>query len=135
CWSWAGARAAEPPQAEGQPSRLSIPRRPRSIGPSWGIGGDHGPERTARNQPCAKRPPRPVMTPEAPFVGRAREVEALREAVRAAESGTGRTAIVEGIAGIGKSRLLQEATGSGLDELLVVRLHGSEVDSHRPFGP
>ena len=45
----------------------------------------------------------------APFVGREREVEAIRDAWAQAVSGTGRVVVLRGEAGIGKSRLLGAA--------------------------
>lgn len=71
-----------------------------------------------------------------PLVGRAGELEALREAVVDARiEGRGRVALIEGEAGIGKTRLLEEllewARGRDFDVLF-----GSarELERDRPFG-
>jgi DNA-binding SARP family transcriptional activator len=50
---------------------------------------------------------RPLDTP---FVGREPEAEALRDAVRHLRSGTGGTVVIVGEPGIGKTRLLEEAS-------------------------
>ena len=48
---------------------------------------------------------------EAPYVGRARERQVLREVIAAAAEGAGATVLVAGEPGIGKSRLVTEACG------------------------
>ncbi|WP_251056684.1 helix-turn-helix transcriptional regulator [Streptomyces sp. ISL-94] len=50
-----------------------------------------------------------VVESTGPIVGRETELAGLREALRTAASGTGQCLVVEGLPGIGKSRLLQEA--------------------------
>src|SRR5438552_3364152 len=47
------------------------------------------------------------------FVGRQGELAAVRDRVRAAESGAGQVVLVSGEPGIGKTRLAQEIVGSG----------------------
>ena len=71
------------------------------------------------------------------FVGRVRELEALERALEAARAGSGATVLVEGEAGIGKSRLVSEFARRARDagvEVLVGRsidLIGTEL----PFQP
>ncbi len=68
--------------------------------------------------------------------GRAPELEALRATLDELGAGSGAVALVEGEAGIGKTRLLdvlcQEALERGVD---VHRGSGEELESDRPFGP
>lgn len=70
-----------------------------------------------------------------PFVGRAAELAAVEECVRSASRGNGASAVVEGEAGIGKSRLLDEglsvATELGVS---VLRAACHELERNRPFG-
>ncbi|HEX2046472.1 MAG TPA: AAA family ATPase [Acidimicrobiales bacterium] len=70
-----------------------------------------------------------------PLVGRDPELDILRAALRSARHGPCRVVIVEGEAGIGKSRLLEEAVvhaeGLGFG---VLRGSAEEFDSGRPFG-
>lgn len=54
------------------------------------------------------RPPPSLGGGAPPFVGRARELAALEQALRDATAGRPRVVLVQGEAGIGKSRLLQE---------------------------
>lgn len=66
-----------------------------------------------------------------PFVGRTKELLALRDAARASLAGTGNLVVVEGDAGIGKSRLVHEAMVAGLG-LREIRcdIYGSAVPYH-----
>jgi DNA-binding NarL/FixJ family response regulator len=66
---------------------------------------------------------------------RDREVEALRATLRDAAEGGGRLALVEGPAGIGKSRLLAELRAAAEeDEVRVLAARGSELEREFPFG-
>ncbi len=70
---------------------------------------------------------------EAPFVERERELDALARVLAGARRGEGAAAIVEGPAGIGKSRLLQ-AAGAAAADLEVLRARASELERDFPFG-
>ncbi len=66
---------------------------------------------------------------------RDREVESLRSALAGAVSGGGRLALVEGPAGIGKSRLLAELRAAAQeDDMRVLTARGSELEREFPFG-
>jgi DNA-binding CsgD family transcriptional regulator len=66
---------------------------------------------------------------------RDRELESLRVALADAQAGQGRLALVEGPAGIGKSRLLAELRSTAQeDELRVLSARGSELEREFPFG-
>ena len=68
----------------------------------------------------------------APFVGREREVAAIRAAAQGARRGRGRAVVIEGEAGIGKTRLLQESLrGRGAR---VIRGAARELGGSWPFG-
>jgi DNA-binding NarL/FixJ family response regulator len=66
---------------------------------------------------------------------RDREVESLRSALADTVSGGGRLALVEGPAGIGKSRLLAELRSAAQeDDMRVLTARGSELEREFPFG-
>jgi DNA-binding CsgD family transcriptional regulator len=72
---------------------------------------------------------------DSPLVGRLVELDRIREALASAVAGRGRVMMVEGEAGIGKTRLLDagldRARGLGME---VFRAHAEEFESRRPFG-
>ena len=69
-----------------------------------------------------------------PLVGRRVEVAALEEIVRCLPGG-GRLVVVEGEAGIGKSRLIEAAAQMGRDAgLTVLSSQAEQLEAHRPFG-
>jgi tetratricopeptide (TPR) repeat protein len=76
-----------------------------------------------------------VETPPRQLIERERELAALAETIRAAESGTGAAVLLEGAAGIGKTELLRHArvlaAGRGLR---VLSARGSELGRDFPFG-
>jgi DNA-binding CsgD family transcriptional regulator len=72
----------------------------------------------------------------AAFIGREHELDVLRRALAAARSGRGQVLLVEGEAGIGKSRLSQEAVSLAADAGFDVREgYCDDVVSARPFAP
>jgi DNA-binding CsgD family transcriptional regulator len=74
-----------------------------------------------------------VQVIEAPLVERERELDALGRVLDAARRGNGGAAVVEGPAGIGKSRLLAAAAASA-EYLQVLRARASELERDFPFG-
>jgi DNA-binding CsgD family transcriptional regulator len=69
-----------------------------------------------------------------PLVGRRVELAALEEAVRSLPS-RGRLLVVEGEAGIGKSRLVEATAQMGRDAgLTVLSSQAEQLEAHRPFG-
>lgn len=83
----------------------------------------------------------PTMTPSAPFLnpqfmGREREMKALREVLRETAEGMGRVVLVSGEAGIGKSQVLEEfqadAHVHGM-RILSGRCHESGGRAYGPF--
>jgi DNA-binding CsgD family transcriptional regulator/tetratricopeptide (TPR) repeat protein len=69
-----------------------------------------------------------------PLVGRRVELAALEEIVRSLPSG-GRLMVVEGEAGIGKSRLIEATAQMGHDAgLTVLSSQAEQLEAHRPFG-
>ena len=63
------------------------------------------------------------------------ELDSLRSALREAADGGGRFALIEGPAGIGKTRLLAELRSAAQeDELRVLSARGSELEREFPFG-
>jgi DNA-binding CsgD family transcriptional regulator len=69
------------------------------------------------------------------FVGRNAELDTLRDCIRRATVGSGQIVLVEGEAGIGKSRLLAEALDDAeLMGMHVFRAAGEELERRRPFG-
>ncbi len=89
-------------------------------------------------QPLITQPAdtRPLGRPEPfPFLGRSRELAALRRALRDARQKCGRAAIVRGEAGIGKTRLLAEIVAHAEEEGFQV-LSGAtdELARDRPLG-
>ena len=79
--------------------------------------------------PASSLPTAPVL------VERERELQQLAGLVRDALGGDGRTALIEGPAGIGKSRLLQEARRQAAEQgALVLSARGGELERDFPFG-
>ncbi len=78
---------------------------------------------------------RPVQVDGAPLLERSGETAALRAAIERALQGSGGLVVVEGPAGIGKTRLIREAAGMGEQAGLLVRsARGGEMERDLPFG-
>lgn len=118
------------PAAKAARKRAATAERPFGAGPA--------PAPSPGTRPQAR--PHPDGRPDAPpLVGRRRELEALRawvrEAAREGGAGTGRTLLVLGEPGIGKTRLLDELvtivreTGGR-----AIRGRGFEAETVRPYG-
>src|SRR5438093_11165627 len=84
-----------------------------------------------------RRPPPPPAA--GTFVGREQELDRLRTFLTAAATGTAAIVLVEGIVGIGKEALLDEArsrTEQQLPEAKFIRVYCYEATgSQDPFGP
>src|SRR4051794_7283876 len=72
------------------------------------------------------------MSRRDPIVGRERELDALREALAAAATGAGRLLLVAGEAGVGKTRLVDEAL-AGCD--CVVLRSVATANGSAAYGP
>ena len=70
------------------------------------------------------------LTP--PFVGRELELDALRADVASVVRGQGRLVVIEGEAGIGKTRLVEESLRG--HKVLVHQAAAEELSGRRPFG-
>ncbi|MGH3946138.1 MAG: ATP-binding protein [Pseudonocardiaceae bacterium] len=80
--------------------------------------------------PFITQPPEPF-----PFLGRSRELTALRRLLRGARHRGGKAAVVRGEAGIGKSRLLAEILAHAEAEgFQVLSGRTDELASDRPLG-
>lgn len=72
----------------------------------------------------------------APFVGRQRELNALQAALAKTRAGQGRLVLVRGDAGVGKTRIAEEAARAAAGQgLRVVWGRCSEVDGAPPYWP
>lgn len=95
----------------------------------------HWGQRVAPTPPQSQRPPRAGPPDALPLVGRADQLQALLDAHEAARP-DGAVAVVEGEAGIGKTRLATELVRSARAHdavVLVARCHEDEIGL--PYGP
>ncbi len=76
-----------------------------------------------------------VVDGDVPLVGRSDALQAAVAAVLSLSSGHGSVVLVEGSAGKGKTRLLDEVTEGVAAEITVIRGRADELEKHRPFGP
>jgi len=70
-----------------------------------------------------------------PYVGRSQERSAIAAAARAAAAGTRRVALISGEAGLGKTRLVAEASRAAHDEGAIVLYGRCEEDLVRQYAP
>jgi hypothetical protein len=83
----------------------------------------------------ARRPGPAPKGPAGELLERDGELIVLSAAMIAAREGAGRVVVVDGPAGIGKSRLLAEATARGRDAgMRVLAARGIELEREIPFG-
>jgi DNA-binding CsgD family transcriptional regulator len=76
-----------------------------------------------------------VASGAVPFVGREVELQALRDSLRHLAQGAPSMVLIEGEAGIGKTRLLEEALALALKlGVHVLSARGHELERTRPFG-
>jgi len=81
--------------------------------------------------------PEPASPPETPtpLFEREAELETLRTAVRSASMGSGSSVLVEGPAGIGKSRTLGATIDAASElDMMILRARGGELEREMPFG-
>lgn len=72
----------------------------------------------------------------AALVGRAQDLAALQACIDEVVTGTARVAVLEGVAGIGKTRLIEESLGRArAASLLTFQATAEELEENRPFGP
>jgi DNA-binding SARP family transcriptional activator len=86
---------------------------------------------------AAARLPAPLaLEPGSPFVGRDRELDALRGLLARAEAGEGgQVALVGGEAGAGKSRLVREFARGAADGGAIVLYGGADATVNAPYQP
>ena len=78
---------------------------------------------------------KPALAQPAALLEREPEVERIRAALQAAGRQTGGTLVIEGVAGIGKSRLLDEVRASAPDlGIGVLNARATELEQGFPFG-
>jgi DNA-binding CsgD family transcriptional regulator/tetratricopeptide (TPR) repeat protein len=80
--------------------------------------------------------PGPVrLAPSLPFVGRSRELAALRALLPSAGGEGGRVALLGGEPGVGKSRLVRELAHEAAADGVLVLYGGCDADVRTPYGP
>jgi len=79
--------------------------------------------------------PLPTSPRDAPLIERGHEIAAVDDALRSAASGRGGVLVLEGPAGIGKTRLVADATARAqVQGLTVLRARGGELEHEFAFG-
>ena len=100
----------------------------RCVGVRWVPG--KGPDMTVIPEPGTRRE---LDSSVRPLLEREAELAALRAAVESARNGDGQLVVIEGAAGIGKTRLLSE-TRSLASQFEVLSSRGGELESDFAFG-
>ena len=123
---------AQSPSLDGPPA----PTRPAAAPTDPGARvPSQRPAQLPGRYPLSARKPAPPLAPADELVGRDRELAELREALAEAWSGQGRLVLVEGPAGIGKSRLLGEAKRMAADQgARTLGARGSQMEREFGFG-
>lgn len=75
--------------------------------------------------------PRPPLLPEPPFVGREAEQHMLQRRIQSLHAGCGGTVLIQGEAGIGKSRLMRDMLGHCESGIMVIQTGSPGVVSSR----
>ena len=107
---------------------------PRVFAVSWTVAETPPAPAASRVGEAAAAPDRSMLCPQ--LIGRDTALETLRGLLEEAAGGHGRTALLAGEAGVGKSSVLRrflelaEATGAR-----VLRGECTEIEARRPFGP
>ena len=90
---------------------------------------------------CAHRGPYPkvwgaeALRSDVPLLEREHELAVVAGLVDAARAGEGAALVIEGPAGIGKTRLLASTCRSAAErQLTVLRARGGELEQHTPYG-
>lgn len=79
--------------------------------------------------------PRPTSPRDAPLIERGHEIASADDALRAAGEGHGGVLVIEGAAGIGKTRLVGDAIGRAQAQgMTVLRARGGELEHEFAFG-
>src|SRR5215218_4302770 len=127
----------DPPDAIG--SRRSWRSRSLFLGHAWQARADRSPRHPPGAQTSGTRPRSTLSglgaVDASSTVGRARELEALEDWLDAVAAGAAGAAMLEGEAGIGKSRLAAAACESAAKRSFAVSTASAdELDRGRPFG-
>lgn len=128
--------ATHTPSAVGPDPDASTPATSRAVGPAGGPGEAPGSDRAGPGAAPAPGPENGSGGPDPiDLVDRGREVAVLQQAVDDVRSGEGRLVLIQGPAGIGKTRLLVEATrmarGAGCTS---ISARGSRLERSFAFG-
>ena len=123
--SRAPATAPEPPVPEAPPTERSEPEPGRAPVTT----------RVRRTAPLERPLPAPLPPVRDLFVGRAAELTALEEALEDAGNGVPRVVVISGMAGLGKSRLLDEFTPHAISRGVQVVTGTCQEDGAVPYLP
>lgn len=95
-----------------------------------------GSPQPASRQTAPAPPPTAEPGPRTPLVGRQAELETLRSHLEATAAGEGRTVLIAGATGVGKTRLAQELVGEALSSGMTVLTGAAyEYEGHLAYQP